>query len=64
MGGYQVCQKWLKDRRGLTLTDDDVMTYRRILASIGLTIRLMRDIDVAINRHGGWPITHSNETEA
>ena len=25
VGGYQVCGKWLKDRRGRTLSDEDIL---------------------------------------
>ncbi|WP_375144074.1 type ISP restriction/modification enzyme [Bradyrhizobium sp. Ash2021] len=25
IGGYQVCEKWLKDRRGRTLSKDDIL---------------------------------------
>ncbi len=32
VGGYQVCHKWLKDRKGRTLTYDDLNHYRRIAA--------------------------------
>ena len=28
IGGYQVCYKWLKDRRGLRLSDEDILRLR------------------------------------
>jgi len=56
VGGYQVCQKWLKDRKGRQLTYDDITHYQRIVAVLAETIRLMAVIDETINRHGGWPI--------
>ena len=56
VGGYQVCQKWLKDRRGRTLTFEDNQHYQRVVAALGETIELMEQIDVAIEEHGGWPI--------
>ena len=28
IGGYQVCHKWLKDRRGRTLSDEDIAHYQ------------------------------------
>jgi hypothetical protein len=55
IGGYQVCEKWLKDRRGRTLSDDDVSHYWRITAAVGETMRLMGEIDEVINQYGGWP---------
>jgi len=41
IGGYQVCEKWLKDRRGRTLSYDDVEHYQKICGAISETIRLM-----------------------
>jgi hypothetical protein len=55
IGGYQVCEKWLKDRKGRTLTDDDIAHYHKIVISLGETIRIMSEIDEVINQHGGWP---------
>jgi predicted helicase len=56
IGGYQVCQKWLKDRKGRTLTSDDIAHYHKIVVSLAETVRLMAEIDVLIERHGGWPL--------
>ncbi|HYE74043.1 MAG TPA: hypothetical protein VEF04_11965 [Blastocatellia bacterium] len=55
MGGYQVCHKWLKDRKGHTLTDADILHYSKIVPALNETIRLMRQIDEVIAEHGGWP---------
>ena len=41
IGGYQVCQKWLKDRKGRELTTDDIAHYQRIVVALSETIRLM-----------------------
>jgi len=56
VGGYQVCHKWLKDRKGRTLTAEDIAHYGRIVAALGETIRLMGEIDEVIDEHGGWPL--------
>lgn len=56
VGGYQVCQKWLKDRKGRKLTFDDLAHYQRIVAALAATIRLMAEIDAVIDEHGGWPL--------
>jgi hypothetical protein len=56
VGGYQVCEKWLKDRRGRKLSYDDKEHYKKIVMALGETIRLMREIDEVIEQHGGWPI--------
>jgi predicted helicase len=56
VGGYQVCHKWLKDRKGRTLTFDDLKHYQRFVAALAETITLMEQIDEAIEEHGGWPL--------
>ncbi|MCL5671668.1 MAG: transposase, partial [Acidobacteria bacterium] len=53
IGGYQVCEKWLKDRRGRHLPYDDQMHYCKVVTAIKETIRLMAEIDAAIPK---WPI--------
>jgi len=54
IGGYQVCEKWLKDRKGRTLSEDDISHYQRIVVSLSETIRIMAEIDQVIDEHGGW----------
>ena len=56
IGGYQVCDKWLKDRKGRTLTNDDLAHYQKIVVALSETIRLMKEIDEVIEKHGGWPL--------
>ncbi len=53
VGGYQVCEKWLKDRKGRTLSYDDIQTYRKITEALRRTIRLMGEIDLGIPT---WPL--------
>lgn len=55
IGGYQVCDKWLKDRKGRTLSKDDITHYQKIVVALRETIRLMAEIDKVIEAHGGWP---------
>lgn len=55
IGGYQVCEKWLKDRKGRTLSEGDITHYRKIVVAISETIRIMGEIDEVIEEHGGWP---------
>ncbi len=55
IGGYQVCAKWLKDRKGRVLSSDDITLYHRIVIALHETIRLMAEIDKTIDAHGGWP---------
>ena len=54
IGGYQVCEKWLKDRRGRALIFDDLTHYGKVVTAIKETMRLMAEIDAAIPK---WPIT-------
>jgi hypothetical protein len=53
IGGYQVCDKWLKDRKGRTLNSDDIAHYQKIVVALKETMRLMKEIDKAIP---SWPI--------
>jgi len=53
IGGYQVCQKWLKDRKGRTLTYDELTHYQKIVVVNKETIRLMEEIDQSIP---DWPM--------
>ena len=45
IGAYQVCEKWLKDRRGEALSHAEVRQYRAILVAVAETLRVMEAID-------------------
>jgi predicted helicase len=45
IGGYQVCEKWLKDRKNRTLNVDDIETYCQIVTALSKTIELQKEID-------------------
>jgi hypothetical protein len=53
IGGYQVCEKWLKDRKGRTLSQADTAHYEKIIVALNETIHLMSEIDKVIDSHGG-----------
>jgi predicted helicase len=55
IGGYQVCEKWLKDRKGRALSFSDIQHYQHIVAALTETITLMEQIDKTIEKYGGWP---------
>jgi predicted helicase len=55
VGGYQVCEKWLKDRKGRKLSKVDIDHYQKIVVALSETIRLMAEIDKVIDENGGWP---------
>ena len=52
IGGYQPLKKWLKDRKGRTLSFDDLNHYMRIAAALSETMRLMAEVDEAILESG------------
>lgn len=54
IGGYQVCDKWLKDRRERCLELSDILNYCRIVTALGHTIELQQQIDTIypeVERH-------------
>lgn len=53
VGGYQVLDKWLKDRRGRQLSYDDLTHYQRVVVALQRTLALMTAIDAAIP---AWPL--------
>lgn len=63
VGGYQVCEKWLKDRAGKggkkaspgrVLSEEDICHYRRVVLALGETRHIVKEIDRAIEANGGW----------
>ena len=48
IGGYQPAQKWLKDRKSLALTFDDVRHYQKILKILSETDRIMQTIEMPL----------------
>ncbi len=53
VGGYQVAEKWLKDRRGRALSHQDIEHYQQVILALSRTRELMAAIDAAIP---GWPL--------
>lgn len=56
IGGYQVCEKWLKDRGERQLTLDEIRTYCRIVTALAHTIALQEEIDEAYSRVEDSPL--------
>jgi len=48
VGGYQVCHKWLKDRKGRQLSPEDLNHYQKIIIALSETMQIMKAIDAAI----------------
>jgi hypothetical protein len=44
IGGYQPAQKYLKDRKGRKITNDEIEQYQRIIKVLSETDRTMRKI--------------------
>ncbi|MEA5579929.1 type ISP restriction/modification enzyme [Nodularia harveyana UHCC-0300] len=55
IGGYQVLDKWLKDRKNAhrLLSDDEIIHYQKIVVALTETLSLMQEIDSLIP---GFPI--------
>lgn len=49
VGGYPVCEKWLKDRRGRALDFADIGHYADIVAALNRTRALMKTIDGVVD---------------
>ncbi len=45
IGSYQVCEKWLRDRRGEALSHAAIRQYRQVLAAVAETLKVMGEID-------------------
>ena len=45
IGGYQVCNKWLKDRKDKSLSLEEIKHYCKIVTSLGKTIEIQNVID-------------------
>jgi predicted helicase len=45
IGGYQVAEKWLKDRKGKELSSEEVAHYTKVVTAIAETISIQRFLD-------------------
>ncbi len=57
IGGYQPAQKWLKDRKGQTLSSDELLHYQKLISALVETERLMKEIDETVMANGGFPLS-------
>ncbi len=48
IGGYQPAQKWLKDRKGRTLSNEEIEHYQKIIVALAETDMIMKEIDRVI----------------
>ena len=54
IGGYKVCEKWVKNRKGRIFTSQDQAQYELLVGAIFSTTRLMEEIDLTIKNYGVW----------
>jgi len=54
VGAHQVLRKWLKDRRGRRLDEDQQRTYVAIVAAISQTLEIQPQLEAAVEQAGGW----------
>ncbi len=45
IGGYQVCRKWLKDRKGRILSLEEIKHYCKVVTAIKKTLEIQKGID-------------------
>ncbi len=50
IGGYQVCEKWLRDRNGRALSFEEIKCYCKIVTALQRTIKLQDEIDLIYNK--------------
>ncbi|HEY3320358.1 MAG TPA: type ISP restriction/modification enzyme [Planctomycetota bacterium] len=53
VGGYRVCERWLKDRQGRMLTYDDLTVFQKIVSAISRTLQVIDGIEAVLP---GWPL--------
>ena len=46
IGGYQVCDKWLKDRKDRPLELNDIRTYCQMATAIGVTLEIQQELGI------------------
>jgi predicted helicase len=50
IGGYQPAQKWLKDRKNMALTYEDIEHYRKIIFALNETAAVMYEMGCSVYR--------------
>lgn len=59
IGGYQICSKWLKERKNRILSNEEIEVFQKIHSCIKRTFQLVEKIDALIETKGGWPLKHT-----
>jgi predicted helicase len=50
IGGYQVAEKWLKDRKGRMLSSEEIAVYANVVTAIAHTITIQESLDDLFNQ--------------
>ncbi|MGH7771983.1 MAG: type ISP restriction/modification enzyme [Candidatus Binatia bacterium] len=62
IGGYQVLDKWLKDRKGRVLSMEDIRHYCRVVTALSKTIQIQTEIDRLYPEIEKTPLTLGDRT--
>jgi hypothetical protein len=54
IGGYKICDKWLRERKGKVLTFDEISVFQKVVVALKGTIEIMSEIDTLIEK---WPLS-------
>jgi hypothetical protein len=57
IGGYKICEKWLKDRKGRKLSSADCVNFLQVLWALNETLNIQGQIDDVVKLNGGWKKT-------
>ncbi|MFQ5964495.1 MAG: type ISP restriction/modification enzyme, partial [Candidatus Scalinduaceae bacterium] len=63
IGGYQVLDKWLKDRKGKRLTLDDIRHYCKVVTALKKTIEIQKEIDKLYPQIENRLIKHEKDSD-
>lgn len=56
VGGYQVAQRWLRDRRGKELAASELRSYITIVGALADLVAADLAVDEAVEANGGWQL--------
>jgi len=48
IGGYQPARKWLKDRKGQSITSSDINHYQKVIEILHKTDEIMKTIEMTL----------------
>ena len=54
VGGYKVCQRWLKDRLHRTLSKEEISDFCRLIKTLLFRSNIAEQLDLHVMESGGW----------